>query len=120
MARLGGDEFAALIETEGDPQATLRLADRVLEALSRPTQLMGTEVMPGVSVGITFSDLGYRTAEEIMRDADLAMYEAKSAGRGRVVRFECRATQRAMAVECVERIVRTARVVAADIAQPMD
>ena len=88
VARLGGDEFAALIETEGDPQATLRLADRVLEALSRPTQLMGTEVMPGVSVGITFSDLGYRTAEEIMRDADLAMYEAKAAGRGRVVRFD--------------------------------
>ena len=41
-----------------------------------------------MSVGITFSDLGYRSADEIMRDADLAMYEAKAAGRGRVVRFD--------------------------------
>jgi predicted signal transduction protein with EAL and GGDEF domain len=41
-----------------------------------------------VSVGITFSELGHRTADEIMRDVDLAMYEAKAAGRGRVVRFD--------------------------------
>jgi len=88
VARLGGDEFAALVEAVSDPQIALKLADRVLDELSRPTHLLGTEVIPGVSVGITFSDLGYRTADEIMRDADLAMYEAKAAGRGRVVRFD--------------------------------
>ncbi|MBK9360541.1 MAG: EAL domain-containing protein [Rubrivivax sp.] len=88
VARLGGDEFAVLVESVGDPDIALQLADRVIDELSRPTVLLGTEVIAGVSVGITFSDLGYRTAEEIMRDADLAMYEAKSAGRGRVVRFD--------------------------------
>jgi diguanylate cyclase (GGDEF)-like protein/PAS domain S-box-containing protein len=88
VARLGGDEFAALVDAAGEPDAALRLADRVVDELSRPTHLLGTEVVPGVSVGITFSDLDHRTAEEIMRDADLAMYEAKAAGRGRVVRFD--------------------------------
>ncbi len=88
VARLGGDEFAALVEAVGDPDMSLQLADRVVDALSRPAHLLGTEVIPGVSVGITFSDLGHRTAEEIMRDADLAMYEAKAAGRGCVVRFD--------------------------------
>jgi diguanylate cyclase (GGDEF)-like protein/PAS domain S-box-containing protein len=88
VARLGGDEFAALVEAVGDPEIALQLADRVVDVLGHPAHLLGTEVVPGVSVGITFSDLGYRTAEEIMRDADLAMYEAKAAGRGRVVRFD--------------------------------
>jgi diguanylate cyclase (GGDEF)-like protein/PAS domain S-box-containing protein len=88
VARLGGDEFAVLVEAVNDPPLVLQMADRVLQELSRPTQLLGTEVIPGVSVGITFSDLGYRTTDEIMRDADLAMYEAKAAGRGRVVRFD--------------------------------
>ena len=88
VARLGGDEFAILVEAVGDPDVALQLADRVLDDLNRPTHLLGTEVTSGVSVGITFSDLGYRTSDEIMRDADLAMYEAKAAGRGRVVRFD--------------------------------
>ena len=88
VARLGGDEFAILVEAVGDPDVALQLADRVLDDLNRPTHLLGTEVTAGVSVGITFSDLGYRTTDEIMRDADLAMYEAKAAGRGRVVRFD--------------------------------
>jgi diguanylate cyclase (GGDEF)-like protein len=77
-----------LIEAVDDPPVAMQLADRVLDELSRPTRLLGTEVIPGVSVGVTFSDRGYRTADEIMRDADLAMYEAKAAGRGRVVRFD--------------------------------
>jgi diguanylate cyclase (GGDEF)-like protein len=87
VARLGGDEFAALVEAVGDPDIALQLADRVLDELGRPAA-PGHRGHPGVSVGITFSDLGDRTADEIMRDADLAMYEAKAAGRGRVVRFD--------------------------------
>jgi diguanylate cyclase (GGDEF)-like protein/PAS domain S-box-containing protein len=88
VARLGGDEFAALIESKGDAELALQVAERVLGALSRPIHLLSTEVTPSVSIGITFSDLGHRRADEIMRDADLAMYEAKAAGRGRVVRFD--------------------------------
>ncbi len=88
VARLGGDEFAILLEAVQDPEDGLRLAQRVLDSLTRPISILGTEVVAGASVGITFSDLGYRTADEVLRDADLAMYEAKAAGRGRVVLFD--------------------------------
>ena len=88
VARLGGDEFAILLETLHDADSGLRLAERVLRGLSQAVAINGTEVIPGASVGITFSDLGYRTVDEVLRDADLAMYEAKAAGRGRVVLFD--------------------------------
>ncbi|MBA4175688.1 MAG: hypothetical protein C0505_03880 [Leptothrix sp. (in: Bacteria)] len=88
VARLGGDEFAVLVQSTQDAQVGLRLADRVLDELSRPMTLAGAEVAPGASVGITFSDLGPRSVEEVLRDADLAMYEAKAGGRGRVVVFD--------------------------------
>ena len=88
VARLGGDEFAILLEAVHDVDDGLRLAQRVLDALSRPLPINGTEVVPGASVGITFSDLGYRTVDEVLRDADLAMYEAKAGGRGRVALFD--------------------------------
>ncbi|HRD96746.1 MAG TPA: EAL domain-containing protein [Rubrivivax sp.] len=88
VARLGGDEFAILLESLHDPESGLRLAHRVLDVLSQPLSINGTEVVPGASVGITFSDLGYRTVDEVLRDADLAMYEAKAGGRGRVALFD--------------------------------
>ena len=88
VARLGGDEFAVLLEAVSDPSDALRLAQRVLSALSQPLAINGTEVMPGASVGVTFSDLGYRTVDEVLRDADLAMYEAKAGGRGQVALFD--------------------------------
>ncbi len=88
VARLGGDEFAVLLEDLQDAEADMRLAERVLQALSRPMSINGTEVMPGASVGITFSDLGHRTVDEVLRDADLAMYRAKAEGRGRVALFD--------------------------------
>ncbi len=88
VARLGGDEFAVLLEEIGDAEAGLQLARRVLDSLSQPILINGTEVMPGASIGITFSDLGYRTVDEVLRDADLAMYAAKAAGRGRVALFD--------------------------------
>ncbi len=88
VARLGGDEFAILLEDLSDAEAGMRLAQRVLAALCKPLSINGTEVVPGASIGITFSDLGYRTVDEVLRDADLAMYEAKAGGRGRVVLFD--------------------------------
>ena len=88
VARLGGDEFAILLESLHDAESGMRLAQRVLDVLSQPLSIHGTEVVPGASVGITFSDLGYRTVDEVLRDADLAMYEAKAGGRGRVVMFD--------------------------------
>jgi len=88
VARLGGDEFAILLDHLHDAEIGMRLAQRVLAALSLPVALGGTEVVPAASIGITFSDLGYRTVDEVLRDADLAMYEAKADGRGRVALFD--------------------------------
>jgi diguanylate cyclase (GGDEF)-like protein/PAS domain S-box-containing protein len=88
VARLGGDEFTILLDNLGETADAQALAQRVLDALAVPVSLNGTEVIPGASLGMTFSDLGHRGADEILRDADLAMYEAKAAGRGRVVLFD--------------------------------
>ena len=88
VARLGGDEFAVLLEQLHEPDDAVALAQRLLKALSAPLMINGTEVMPGASIGITFSDLGYRTADEVLRDADLAMYAAKADGRRRVALFD--------------------------------
>jgi diguanylate cyclase (GGDEF)-like protein/PAS domain S-box-containing protein len=88
VARLGGDEFAILLDHLHDTEVGMRLAQRVLATLSLPVALSGTEVVPAASIGITFSDLGYRNVDEVLRDADLAMYEAKAGGRGRVALFD--------------------------------
>ena len=95
VARLGGDEFAVLLENLGDLQTGLRLAERLLETLSQPLSIGGTEVLPAASLGITFSDGAYRSVDEVLRDADLAMYEAKAGGRGRVALFDSSMHERA-------------------------
>ena len=87
VARLGGDEFAVLLEQVQEPGPALVLAQRLQQVLSVPMMISGTEVVPVVSIGITFSDLGYRSADEVLRDADLAMYEAKADGSRNVALF---------------------------------
>ena len=88
VARLGGDEFAVLLEQVQAPDDAMALAQRLLAALSQPMVINGTELQPGASIGLTLSDLGYRSADEVLRDADLAMYAAKAAGRQRVALFD--------------------------------
>ena len=88
VARLGGDEFAVLLEQVHDPADAMALAQRLLAAVSASVTINGTEVMPGASIGITFSHLGYRTSDEVLRDADLVMYAAKADGRRRVMLFD--------------------------------
>jgi diguanylate cyclase (GGDEF)-like protein/PAS domain S-box-containing protein len=88
VARLGGDEFAVLLEHVAQADDALALAERLLAALSAPMSVNGTEVLPGASVGITLSDIGARSVDEVLRDADLAMYAAKAGGRQRVSLFD--------------------------------
>ena len=88
VARLGGDEFALLLRGVVSIDEARRIAERVIEVLAQPIRVMSTEITVRASVGVTLSDLGYRTADEMMRDADLAMYEAKGAGRGRVAVYD--------------------------------
>jgi diguanylate cyclase (GGDEF)-like protein/PAS domain S-box-containing protein len=88
VARLGGDEFAMLLQPLASADDCMALAQRLLESLQQPLVINGTEVQPGASIGITLSDLGYRTADEMLRDADLAMYAAKAGGRQQVALFD--------------------------------
>lgn len=86
-ARLGGDEFVILLDCLRDETAAKLVSERLLDVLSTPYQLGGHEVVSTASIGIVMSDYAYERAEDVLRDADSAMYEAKLAGRGRAVVF---------------------------------
>jgi predicted signal transduction protein with EAL and GGDEF domain len=83
VARLGGDEFALLLGDFSDPEEPVRSAARVQEALSAPYDLEGTEVFASASIGLATGSRAYSQPEEILRDADTAMYRAKELGRAR-------------------------------------
>jgi diguanylate cyclase (GGDEF)-like protein len=108
VARLGGDEFAVLLEHLPDFDTGVGQANRLLEALSQPLAIQGADLLPAASVGITFSDLGYRTVDEILRDADLAMYQAKADGRARVAIFDQSMHERAAQKLALENDLRGA------------
>ena len=87
-ARLGGDEFAILLENLSAPDDALIVADRLLTTLAEPYGLAGYQVYCTASIGVVTSAQSHATAEETLRDADAAMYEAKAAGKGRYVLFD--------------------------------
>ncbi len=88
VARLGGDEFAILAEDMDCERFAVTLADRLLEVLKQPFQIAGTQINTSASIGITFSGAGYATPEEMLRDADTAMYKAKTGGKARYALFD--------------------------------
>jgi diguanylate cyclase (GGDEF)-like protein/PAS domain S-box-containing protein len=79
-ARFGGDEFAVLLQSITDVEAASRVAARVHDQLSKPYDLNGHQVVVTASIGITASNLGYDRPEDVLRDADVAMYRAKASG----------------------------------------
>ncbi|WP_295430883.1 EAL domain-containing protein [uncultured Thiodictyon sp.] len=85
LVRLGGDEFVVLV-TEGRRAADL--AARLISALGRPFLLGNQEVQTGASIGIAHAGPDYRSADEVLRDADIAMYQAKDQGKGRFQVFD--------------------------------
>ena len=88
LARLGGDEFAILLNEIGNANQANAIAFRIQEALSAPFSIGGREVFSSASIGIACGDAQYANAEEIMRDADTAMYHAKSSGKARHELFD--------------------------------
>jgi diguanylate cyclase (GGDEF)-like protein/PAS domain S-box-containing protein len=82
LARLGGDEFAVLVEGADESRA-VAMAKRLLERLAEPVSLVGRNFTIGASIGVVLHPGGAGRSEDMMRHADLAMYEAKEAGRGR-------------------------------------
>ena len=88
LARLGGDEFAILLNTVSDPQQANAVAFRIQKALADPFSIGGREVFTSASIGIAFGLGHYENPDEIMRDADAAMYHAKSRGKARHELFD--------------------------------
>jgi len=88
VARLGGDEFVVLLEEDVDETRSRSVATRILKALAAPFDVSDREVFIGASIGIAVSEGGSGDADELIRNADTAMYAAKAAGRGRYEIFE--------------------------------
>ena len=81
-SRLGGDEFVVLLNGIQSLEDATIAADRLRQQLTLPFNLGTHKVFVDVSIGITLSNFGYQEAEQVMQDADVAMYQAKSAGKG--------------------------------------
>lgn len=88
FARLGGDEFAILLQSSESIAQAQQLAHQMQSALSTPLKLKEHEIFASISIGIAHSSNHYDYAEELLRDADTAMYRAKSLGRERYVIFD--------------------------------
>src|SRR3979490_2116286 len=88
VARLGGDEFTVLLDDIKDPSDAKRAADRMMKALASPFILGGKEVFTSVSIGIALGNSAYEQPEDVLRDADTAMYRAKSLGKARYEVFD--------------------------------
>ena len=87
-ARLGGDEFAVLLEDAPDTKAVVEVAERILDSLHAPIVIDGREVYARASIGIATRRGPTTTPEELLRNADLAMYTAKANGKGCIEMFE--------------------------------
>ncbi len=99
VARLGGDEFAILLEGLTDVAAAVQIAERCRASLDVPFDVAGRDVFLGASIGIAMNNGRYRGAEELLRDADTAMYRAKANGRRR-----CEVFEPAMRMDVVRRL----------------
>ena len=83
VARLGGDEFTILVQGKYAHEEVTNIAERVLEKFGDPFDLHGHVVYSSASIGILHASAAHRTSEDMMRDADTAMYQAKRSGKGR-------------------------------------
>src|SRR5947209_7175963 len=88
VARLGGDELTILVEDIVEEVESIQVAERIQKELSAPFTLSGREVFTTVSMGIAPSSTGYERAEDILRDADTAIYRAKTLGKARYELFD--------------------------------
>jgi diguanylate cyclase (GGDEF)-like protein/PAS domain S-box-containing protein len=88
LARLGGDEFAVLLEDVLNPIGAIRVAQRIQEKLSLPFDVGGQQIVITASIGVAYSSNSYASAEDLLRDAELAMYRAKRTGKARCEVFD--------------------------------
>lgn len=88
LSRLGGDEFTILLDPIASLDTACQVADRILETTKKPFLLNDQEFFVTTSIGISYLDTGERKAEDILQDADVAMYHAKRQGKNQYIVFE--------------------------------
>src|SRR6185436_18491343 len=88
VSRFGGDEFAVLLNGVKDLGDALAITERILKEIAAPFRLSGYDVFTSASAGVALSTVGYADTEEILRDADTAMYRAKEEGKNRFEIFD--------------------------------
>lgn len=93
LARLGGDEFVILLTDLTEPQQAEDVANRIIDSMRKPFHIKGVSLKSGASIGITYSHKSYTNTDEIIRDADAAMYHAKNSGKNRYELFHPSLTQ---------------------------
>ncbi len=108
VSRFGGDEFTILLEMLGGVDEATGIAERVTERLRIPFTIAGHEIYTGASMGIVMSEAGEDDGERLLRDADVAMYRAKTQGKGQYVVFERAMSERAMRRAALEMDLRWA------------
>ena len=108
VSRFGGDEFALLLENVKDLNDATAVAERVQNAMRRPFQLGSQEVFSSASIGIAVGHANYQHAEDLLRDADMAMYRAKARGKARHEVFDAEMHTRAVALLQLETDLRWA------------
>jgi len=108
VARLGGDEFAILLDGLDDTTNAVHVAERIRESLMQPFDLSGHEVYTTTSIGIALSSTHYEQPENLLRDADTAMYRAKENGKARYELFDTVMHARAVALLNLENDLRRA------------
>jgi diguanylate cyclase (GGDEF)-like protein len=97
VARLGGDEFVVLLNEIKDVSNAIRVAERILHVLAQPFHLEGQQLTTSASIGIALSASGYEAAQDVLRDADSAMYRAKASGKARYAVFDTAMHERGLA-----------------------
>ncbi len=108
VARLGGDEFTVLLEDLDSLEGAVRTAERVQKALSAPFVLAGHTLHSSASIGIVSCEIGHSRPEDVLRDADIAMYRAKALGRAGYQIFTREMRARAASLLTLENDLRVA------------
>ena len=108
VARLGGDEFTILLNDIQEVKEVIEVANRIQVEVTEPFHLSGYETFTTVSIGIALYNAGYDKPEDLLRDADTAMYQAKSAGKAQYVIFDKGMHARAMNLLHLETDLRRA------------
>jgi len=108
VARLGGDEFAILLEITDEKNSVSLITEKLQESLKHPFKLDGHELYITASIGIVMSVEGYIHPEEVLRDADIAMYRAKASGKARFEIFDIKMRSHAFSRLQLEQELRTA------------